>query len=188
MGNPSNTVRAKALFVHNDQDDTTSPCHVYAELPALKAFPTFRGAGHSNTFGDSEPAPTSWIGCAGVRTARRPPAIASLATQRPPAPAGRSGLSDHCAPGWSISTTYRTVNSWAGCSKAEVTVKAGSAPIDGWIVQWTLAGGQAIRQLWNGTLTTSATAVSFASYSGPLAAHVSTTFGSSHQAHHRRLR
>ncbi|WP_194244243.1 cellulose binding domain-containing protein [Nonomuraea phyllanthi] len=35
----------------------------------------------------------------------------------------------------------------------------------GWTVRWTLASGQAISRLWNGTLSTSGTAVSVRKFS-----------------------
>ncbi|WP_455567892.1 poly(ethylene terephthalate) hydrolase family protein [Streptomyces afghaniensis] len=56
MGNPSPAVRAKVLFTHGDRDGTcpiSSARQAYRELPAARAFLTFRGAGHSNYFGDS---------------------------------------------------------------------------------------------------------------------------------------
>ena len=56
---------------------------------------------------------------------------------------------------------------------------AGGAPINGWTVRWTLASGQTISQLWNGTLSTSGSGVTVRniSYNGSLAAKASTTFG-----------
>jgi pimeloyl-ACP methyl ester carboxylesterase len=57
MGNPSPSVRAKALFMHGDRDGTgpiSSARQAYRELPAAKAFLTFRGAGYSNYFGVSQ--------------------------------------------------------------------------------------------------------------------------------------
>ncbi|MFD5337513.1 alpha/beta hydrolase [Streptomyces hawaiiensis] len=56
MGNLSPSARAKVLFMHGDRDGTcpiSSARQAYRELPAAKAFLTFRGAGHSNYFGDS---------------------------------------------------------------------------------------------------------------------------------------
>ncbi|GGT93048.1 MULTISPECIES: alpha/beta hydrolase family protein [Streptomyces] len=56
MGNPSSRVKAKVLFMHGDRDSTcpiSSARQAYRERPAPKAFLTFRGAGHSNYFGDS---------------------------------------------------------------------------------------------------------------------------------------
>ena len=60
-----------------------------------------------------------------------------------------------------------------------MTVNAGAAAINGWTVSWTLAGGQAITQLWNGALSTSGSAVTVKnlSYNGALGAGASTTFG-----------
>ncbi|MFF3601687.1 cellulose binding domain-containing protein [Kitasatospora indigofera] len=75
--------------------------------------------------------------------------------------------------------TYRTVNSWSGGFQGEVTVTAGTSAINGWTTNWTLAGGQSISQLWNGTLTTtgSATTVKNLAWNGALGASGSTTFG-----------
>ncbi|WP_405088229.1 family 43 glycosylhydrolase [Microbispora sp. NBC_01389] len=77
------------------------------------------------------------------------------------------------------SASYSTTNTWSGGFQGEVTVTAGSSAISGWTVKWTLASGQTISQVWNGTLTTSGSAVSVsnASYNGSLAPSASTTFG-----------
>ncbi|GIH14322.1 hypothetical protein Raf01_24940 [Rugosimonospora africana] len=82
-------------------------------------------------------------------------------------------------PAGACTATYRTVNSWQGGFQGEVTVKAGSSAINGWTVTWTLASGQGISQLWNGTLSTSGSAVTVknVSYNGALGAGASTTFG-----------
>ncbi|WP_349260737.1 cellulose binding domain-containing protein [Actinocrinis sp.] len=74
---------------------------------------------------------------------------------------------------------YQSQNSWSGGFQALVTVTAGNTPINGWTVRWTLASGQSITQLWNGTLSTSGSSVTVtnASYNGALAAGASTTFG-----------
>ncbi|WP_225851348.1 cellulose binding domain-containing protein, partial [Streptomyces sp. HPF1205] len=77
------------------------------------------------------------------------------------------------------SATYSTTNSWSGGFQGQVTVTAGSAAISSWTVKWTLASGQTVTQVWNGTLTTSGSTatVTNASYNGSLAAGGSTTFG-----------
>ena len=56
---------------------------------------------------------------------------------------------------------------------------AGSAAINGWTVRWTLGSGQAVTQVWNGTLATSGASVSVgnATYNGSVPASASTTFG-----------
>ncbi|WP_329181968.1 cellulose binding domain-containing protein [Streptomyces sp. NBC_01477] len=75
--------------------------------------------------------------------------------------------------------TYTTTNSWSGGYQGEVKVTAGSTAVNGWTVTWTLAGGQTITQVWNGTLTTSGTTatVKNASYNGTLYPSATTTFG-----------
>ena len=89
-----------------------------------------------------------------------------------------SGSTSATATG-SCTASYATINSYSGGFQGEVTVKAGSSAITAWTVTWTLASGQAISQLWNGTLTTSGSAVTVKSmsYNGALAAGASTTFG-----------
>jgi hypothetical protein len=81
--------------------------------------------------------------------------------------------------GDSCSAAYRITNSWSGGYQGEVTVTAGPAAINGWTVRWTLAGGQVLNQVWNGTLSTSGTTASVANtvYNGALAPSASATFG-----------
>ncbi|NUR27619.1 MAG: lipase [Catenulispora sp.] len=83
------------------------------------------------------------------------------------------------SPSGSCSATYQTQNYWPGGFQGLVTVTAGSAPISKWTVKWTLSSGQTITQVWNGTLSTSGSAVSVAnvSYNGSLSPGTSTTFG-----------
>jgi cellulase/cellobiase CelA1 len=83
------------------------------------------------------------------------------------------------APGGAVSATYRVTSTWSGGYQAEVTVTAGGSAVNGWTTRWTLDSGQSISQVWNGTLSTSGSAVTVrnASYNGSLAAGASTTFG-----------
>jgi arabinoxylan arabinofuranohydrolase len=83
------------------------------------------------------------------------------------------------APSAPCTATYSTTSSWTGGFQGEVTVKAGSSAISGWTVRWTLSGGQAINQVWSGTLSTNGSAVTVgnAPYNGALGANASTTFG-----------
>lgn len=83
------------------------------------------------------------------------------------------------APSGACSATYQVTNQWAGGFQAEVTVRAGAAPINGWTVRWTFPNGQTITQLWNGDYTASGSAVTVRnlSYNGSLPAAGSTTFG-----------
>ncbi|GAA4670228.1 cellulose binding domain-containing protein [Phytohabitans rumicis] len=82
-------------------------------------------------------------------------------------------------PAGACSATYRTVNSWGGGFQGEVTVRAGTSAINGWTARWTLASGQTISQLWNGTLSVSGASVTVrnVSWNGSLGANGSTTFG-----------
>jgi hypothetical protein len=77
------------------------------------------------------------------------------------------------------SATSAVSGSWAGGFQSTVTVAAGSAPISGWAVQWTFAGGEQITSLWSGSYTTSGSTVTVrnAGWNGALAANASTTFG-----------
>jgi alpha-L-fucosidase 2 len=75
--------------------------------------------------------------------------------------------------------TYTVTGSWSGGFQAEVTVTAGSAPINGWTVTWAFPGSQVISQVWNGSFTQSGAnvAVANAAYNGALPAGGSTSFG-----------
>ncbi len=82
-------------------------------------------------------------------------------------------------PAGGCQATYRTVNGWPGGFQGEVTVTAGSQPLNGWTVRPTLSSGQTITQVWNGALTGSGSSVSVrnAAYNGSVPAGGSTTFG-----------
>ncbi|GIH14507.1 glycoside hydrolase family 6 protein [Rugosimonospora africana] len=97
-----------------------------------------------------------------------PPTSAPPTTPPPTTPAGGA-----------CTAAYQTTNSWPGGFQAQVTVTAGRAAINGWTVRWTLASGQSISQLWNGTLSVSGSSVTVKnlSYNGSLAAGGSTQFG-----------
>ncbi|TDB77731.1 MULTISPECIES: cellulose binding domain-containing protein, partial [unclassified Micromonospora] len=75
--------------------------------------------------------------------------------------------------------TYRSTGQWSGGFQGEIEVTAGTTPIRGWTVTWTLAGGQQITQAWNATLTTSGSTATArnVSYNGALAAGAKASFG-----------
>jgi hypothetical protein len=77
------------------------------------------------------------------------------------------------------SATYRTVSSWSGGFQAEVTIVAGESGTNGWTARWTMAAGQTINQIWNGTLSVDGSTVSVknVSWNGTLAPNGTTTFG-----------
>jgi dienelactone hydrolase len=200
MGNPASSVHAKVLFVHGDKDPTcaySSARQAYAELPAPKAFLTFVGGSHTSFWSDNRfPATVvdwaRWSMYGDTAARDRLPSDASGSrtkweflpgspdpTTSPTSPAVTTPPVTTSPPGGAVGAAYRTVNAWSEGFQGEVTVTAGSSPIDGWTVRWTLAGGQAISQLWNGTLTTDGSSVTVrnAQYNGTLAAGASTTFG-----------
>ncbi|MEU0090996.1 alpha/beta hydrolase [Kribbella sp. NPDC006257] len=56
MGDPGGTVHAKVLFIHGDRDATcpySSARQAYRELPAPKAFLTYKGGTHTSYFSDT---------------------------------------------------------------------------------------------------------------------------------------
>jgi O-glycosyl hydrolase len=76
--------------------------------------------------------------------------------------------------------TYTVTSSWQGGYQADVTVTNNTpATLSGWTVRWTLPSGQAISQVWNGTLTVNGSSVTVqnAPYNGSVAGHASTSFG-----------
>nr|MDT0659769.1 cellulose binding domain-containing protein [Micromonospora sp. DSM 115978] len=76
-------------------------------------------------------------------------------------------------PAGACSAAYRTVNSWPGGYQGDVTVRAGTSPINGWTVRWSAV--PAITQVWGGIL--SGGSVRNASWNGSLAPNATTTFG-----------
>jgi hypothetical protein len=105
----------------------------------------------------------------------RPPTTAPPTTRPPTTPPTTTPP----PPAGACTATYATVGSWPGGFQGEVTVRAGTSGINGWTTRWTLAGGQTISQLWNGTLTVSGSSVNVKnlSWNGSLGANASTTFG-----------
>jgi hypothetical protein len=78
------------------------------------------------------------------------------------------------------SASYAVTNSWQGGFQGQITVaNTGSAPLNGWQLNWAFPGSQAITALWNGAYTQSGANVTVtnASYNGALAPGASTTLG-----------
>nr|WP_307801129.1 cellulose binding domain-containing protein [Microbispora triticiradicis] len=73
----------------------------------------------------------------------------------------------------------RVVSSWPGGFQGEVTVRAGGSAVNGWTVNWSWPGSQAVTQVWGGTRSGSGSTVTVRneSWNGSLAANASTTFG-----------
>ncbi|MEV4831940.1 cellulose-binding domain-containing protein, partial [Micromonospora sp. NPDC049257] len=85
-------------------------------------------------------------------------------------PAGATG----CAVGYSVT------GQWQGGFQGEVTIRnTGTAPVDGWTLQWSFADGQRISQAWNASYTQSGGTVraTNADWNGAIAAGATTSFG-----------
>jgi hypothetical protein len=82
--------------------------------------------------------------------------------------------------GSGCTATFKVDSTWNGGFQGTVTVKnSGSSMISGWTAKATLPSGTTISNLWNGTLTTSGSAITVknAAYNGLLNGGASTTFG-----------
>jgi len=135
--------------------------------------------------GNKKPAYTSVLNALNAAPPTSPPPTSEPPTSPPPTsppPTSEPPTSQPPTsppPGGACGASYRTVNFWPGGFQGEVTVTAGGSAINGWTVQWTLAGGQTITQVWSGTLSTSGSTATVrnAAYNGSVAASASTTFG-----------
>ena len=135
--------------------------------------PTFPGEGSALPWDDNlnkKPAVYNAI----VAALGGTPATSGPTSTPPSSPAGTPGGSAPCG------AAYRVTGQWQGGFQAEVTVtNTRSTTLAGWTVTWTLTSGQRITNLWNGTLSTSGSAVTVrnASYNGAVPPGGSTTFG-----------
>lgn len=133
------------------------------------------------TLAPTSAGPTTRPPTSGVATTRPPtsaivttrPPTSAVVTTRPPTsavPTSGGPMTGAC------SATVKATSTWQGGWQGEVTVKAGSAAINGWTVTGSLSG---ISQLWNGTLTTSGSTITVKnlSWNGSLAAGGTATFG-----------
>ncbi|GIE95476.1 cellulase family glycosylhydrolase [Paractinoplanes rishiriensis] len=77
------------------------------------------------------------------------------------------------------SATYAVSNSWGNGFQGTVTVTAGAAAINGWVVNWTWPNGQRFTNSWNASVTSSGDSVTARNmpYNGSLAARGSTSWG-----------
>ncbi|MEV0269438.1 cellulose binding domain-containing protein [Hamadaea sp. NPDC050747] len=152
-----------------DGDHTPSPVDGTTATSGLRTWTS----SEVNTFLAQFPSSPSPSGS--PSTSSSPSGSASPSSSPSPSSSSSGGPS----PAGSCAATYRTINAWPGGFQGEVTVSAANAPITGWTVQWTLASGQTITQVWNATLSVAGSNVTMrnVSYNGSLAANSSTTFG-----------
>jgi hypothetical protein len=123
-----------------------------------------------------------WIGGAGLAvTSFSVTTDGSQPTQSPTqSPTPTPTVTTPPPSGSGCTATLKVDNAWNGGFQGTVTVKnAGSSMISGWTAKATLPSGTTISNLWNGTLTTSGSAITVknAPYNGLLNGGASTTFG-----------
>ncbi|NUT05416.1 MAG: prolyl oligopeptidase family serine peptidase, partial [Hamadaea sp.] len=126
-----------------DGDHTPSPVDGTTATSGLRTWTS----SEVNTFLAQFPSSPSPSGS--PSTSSSPSGSASPSSSPSPSSSSSGGPS----PAGSCAATYRTINAWPGGFQGEVTVSAANAPITGWTVQWTLASGQTITQVWNATLS-----------------------------------
>jgi lysophospholipase L1-like esterase len=86
-------------------------------------------------------------------------------------------VGDPQQPGGTCTATPSVTGSWNGGFQASVTVANPTAsPVSGWTVRFTLPGGHAVGQVWDGVASGSVT-VTNASYNGTISPGGSATFG-----------
>ena len=108
------------------------------------------------------------------------PTTSPTTSPSPSASPSRSASPTPTSAGSGCGASYHIDNSWPGGWQTTVTVTNNSSvATKGWTVQWTLASGQSISQLWSGVLSVSGSAVTVrnADYNGAVAPGASTTFG-----------
>lgn len=121
-----------------------------------------------------------WIGGTGLAVTDFSVTAGSQPTQQPTSqPTQQPTQQPTTNPSGTCSATYRLTGSWAGGFQADVTVKAGSRALNGWVVRGTLPSGVSLSNVWNGRSTTSSTSLVVANeaYNGALGAGASTSFG-----------
>ncbi|MFC7529277.1 endo-1,4-beta-xylanase [Actinoplanes sp. GCM10030250] len=106
----------------------------------------------------------------------------SISNSWSPSPSPSTSTSTSPDPGQPgvCTATYRMASTWSGGYQGEVVVaNNGATTLNGWTVRMTLAGGQTIVNVWNGTNTgtTGAVSVRNASYNGSVGPSASTNYG-----------
>jgi poly(hydroxyalkanoate) depolymerase family esterase len=126
---------------------------------------SIQGAGHSLPSSGMAAVAVEFFGLTGA--APTPPATTPPPTTTPPPGTGA------CA------ASYRQVNSWTGGFQGEVTVRAGSAAVNGWTVGMTFPGGTTVSQVWNGSISGAGSTYTVRNlpWNGSIAPGGSTVFG-----------
>lgn len=106
------------------------------------------------------------------------PAAPSSPASSPAKPSSPASSPSSQSGNGSCSVAYKT-NSWGSGFTADLTVKAGNQPINGWTLKFDFPGDQKITSSWSATVTQSGKTVTAtnAGYNGSIAANGSTSFG-----------
>ncbi|MFC8850793.1 MULTISPECIES: cellulose binding domain-containing protein [unclassified Micromonospora] len=140
----------------------------------------FTNPPYSYTLDNANDVPAIVSACAGPKLGSTAPPTTAPPTTAPPTTAPPTTAPPTTPPpSGACGATYQTISSWSGGFQGEVTVKAGSSPINGWTVKWNLSSGQSITQIWSGSLSTSGSTATVRNldYNGSLPASGTTTFG-----------
>ncbi|MEV0722927.1 lytic polysaccharide monooxygenase [Micromonospora purpureochromogenes] len=101
-------------------------------------------------------------------------------TTPPPSPTTPPPSPTTPPPGGDCMAVYKVINSWPGGFQGEVMIMNHSTrTYGGWVASWTWPSGQSISSLWNGTVSSSGSAVTVANaaWNGTIAPEGTTTFG-----------
>jgi len=106
------------------------------------------------------------------------PPTSTPPSSTPPSSAPPSSTPPSQNPGGASSATFAVTNSWSGGFQGSVTVRAGTAALNSWMVHFSFPGGQSINQAWNAKYTPGSTVtLSNESWNGSIPAGGSTTVG-----------
>lgn len=109
------------------------PCNAQ---PAAVAAPTTTDPTATTTTAQP-PAPRA---LPAPRTQPKPRPAAATPAPPPPPP----------APSHGCRVTYRVTHQWNGSFRTDVTIaNTGSAPVNGWTLNWTFGAGQTVNNMWN---------------------------------------
>ena len=100
-------------------------------------------------------------------------------TSRPPTSTPPTSTPPTQNPGGACNATFSVTNSWSGGFQGSVTVRAGTAAVNGWMVHFNFPAGQTINQAWGAKYSPSGSMVMFSNeaWNATIPAGGSTTVG-----------
>ncbi|GAA0207540.1 hypothetical protein GCM10010492_01380 [Saccharothrix mutabilis subsp. mutabilis] len=85
------------------------------------------------------------------------PAVVNALGSAPPTSTTTTTTTTTTPPGSTCDAVVKVVNKWQGAFQAEVTfTNRGTTPVSAWWVRFTLAQGMSVAQVWNGTVSQTA--------------------------------